>query len=326
MSDQSERRVDLLAFQNFQLLDIAGPMQVFATANRVLEDAGRAPVYRLRIIARQGQTMAWAGLTLLSEPLPDADEPCDTLVIAGGDAVQEALRDPELVAWIVRKAPNTRRIASICTGAFLAGTAGLLDGRRAVTHWDSCDLLARTFPAAKVEPDPIFIEDGKLWTSAGVTAGIDLALALVERDLGRAVAMAVARDLVVFLKRPGGQSQFSGALSAQQAVRPALRELQAWIPAHLGDDLSVAALAARACLSERSFARAFRAEVGQSPAAYVETLRVERARTLLEDGAESLEVVTRATGFSSPEILRRAFHRRVGVSPAAYRERFRLAA
>jgi transcriptional regulator GlxA family with amidase domain len=178
----------------------------------------------------------------------------------------------------------------------------------------------------EVDPDPVWVRDGDVWTSAGVTTGIDLALALVEDDLGAEVALAIARELVVFLKRPGGQSQFSGALSAQQATRPALRELQAWIPAHLTDDLSVAALAARACLSERSFARAFRAEVGQSPAAYVERLRVERARTLLEDGAESLEAVTRATGFTSPEILRRAFHRRVGVSPAAYRERFRLAA
>ena len=176
------------------------------------------------------------------------------------------------------------------------------------------------------DPDPVFVRDGNVWTSAGVTAGIDLSLALVEEDLGAEVALAVARLLVVFFKRPGGQSQFSGALSVQQASRPALRDLQAWIAGHLDQDLSVAALADRAGLSERSFARAFRAEVGQTPAAYVEALRVERARDLLEDGAQSLESVARAAGFSSPEILRRAFHRRLGVSPAGYRERFRLAA
>jgi len=231
-----------------------------------------------------------------------------------------------IVDWIARASRRARRTTSVCTGSYLLAAAGLLDGRRATTHWDYCAALAERYPAVEVDPDPVWVRDGDVWTSAGVTAGIDLALALVEDDLGAQVALAVARELVVFLKRPGGQSQFSGALSAQQATRPALRELQAWIAGHLGEDLSVAALAARACLSERSFARAFRAEIGQTPAAYVETLRVERARALLEDGAESLDAVTRATGFTSPEVLRRAFHRRVGVSPAAYRSRFRLAA
>ncbi len=239
-------------------------------------------------------------------------------------AARSAIR--AIVDWIARASRRARRTTSVCTGAYLLAAAGLLDGRRATTHWEQCGHLAQHYPAVDVDPDPVWVRDGDVWTSAGVTAGIDLALALVEDDLGPEVALAIARELVVFLKRPGGQSQFSGALSAQQASRPALRELQAWIPAHLGDDLSVAALAARACLSERSFARAFRAEIGQTPAAYVEKLRVERARALLEDGAESLEAVSQATGFTSPEVLRRAFHRRVGVSPAAYRERFRLAA
>jgi transcriptional regulator GlxA family with amidase domain len=201
-----------------------------------------------------------------------------------------------------------------------------LDGRRATTHWNYCAVLAERYPEVELDPDPLFVRDGNVWTSAGVTAGIDLALALVEEDLGAEVALVVARLLVVFFKRPGGQSQFSGALSAQQASRPALRELQAWIAGHLDEDLSIAALADRAGFSERSFARAFRAEVGQTPAAYVEALRVERARALLEDGAQSLETVARAAGFSSTEILRRAFHRRLGVSPGGYRERFRLAA
>ena len=186
---------------------------------------------------------------------------------------------------------------------------------------DQVELAGRA-PVRGADPDPVFVRDGNVWTSAGVTAGIDLALALVEEDLGAEVALAVARLLVVFFKRPGGQSQFSGVLAVQQASRPALRDLQAWIAGHLDEDLSVAALADRARLSERSFARAFRAEVGQTPAACVEALRVERARALLEDGAQSLEAIA----LSSPEILRRAFHRRLGVSPAGYRERFPLAA
>jgi transcriptional regulator GlxA family with amidase domain len=202
----------------------------------------------------------------------------------------------------------------------------VLDGRRAVTHWEWCDTLAGAFPAIEVDADPIFIRDGRIWTSAGVTAGMDLALALVEEDLGREIALEVARQLVLFMKRPGGQSQFSAGLAAQTAVRPPLRGLQDWIPDHLAEDLSVPALAVRAHMSERSFARAFRREVGMTPAAYVEGLRVERARALLEDGETSLEAVARAVGLSSAEILRRAFHRQLGVGPAAYRERFRHAA
>jgi transcriptional regulator GlxA family with amidase domain len=266
------------------------------------------------------------GLRLGVGPLPEPPPRHDTLVVAGGAGARRAIGDPAIVDWIARASKRARRTTSICTGSYLLAAAGLLDGRRATTHWDYCVALAQRYPAVDIDPDPVWVRDGDVWTSAGVTAGIDLALALVEDDLGAGVALAIARQLVVFLKRPGGQSQFSGALSAQQATRPALRDLQGWIAGHLGDDLSVAALAARAGFSERSFARAFRTEIGQTPAAYVETLRVERARALLEDGAESLEAVARATGFSSPEILRRAFHRRVGVSPAAYRERFRLAA
>jgi transcriptional regulator GlxA family with amidase domain len=202
--------------------------------------------------------------------------------------------------------------------------AGVLDDRRATTHWSFCDDLARTYAGVEVDPDPVFVRDGDVWTSAGITAGIDLALALVEDDLGPEVALAVARELVVFLKRPGGQSQFSSALSAQQASQPALRDLQAWVAGHLEENLSVPVLAERALMSERSFARAFHREVGQTPAAYVEALRIERARDLLEGGAPSLEAVAQSSGFASAEVLRRAFHRRVGVSPAEYRERFRL--
>jgi transcriptional regulator GlxA family with amidase domain len=317
------RRVLVLAVECTESLDILGPVEVFDYADREVPGS-----YRIQVVGptTDGQITMSNGLRLGVGPLPEPPPRHDTLLVAGGEGARRATADPAIVDWISRASRRARRTTSVCTGSYLLAAAGLLDGRRATTHWGFCAGLAERYPTVEVDPDPVWVRDGDIWTSAGVTAGIDLALALVEDDLGAEVALAVARQLVVFLKRPGGQSQFSGALAAQQATRPALRELQAWIAGHLTDDLSVAALAARASLSERSFARAFRAEIGQTPAAYVETLRVERARALLEDGAESLEAVTRATGFTSPEVLRRAFHRRVGVSPAAYRERFRLAA
>jgi transcriptional regulator GlxA family with amidase domain len=317
------RRVLVLAVEGTESLDILGPVEVFDYADRMVPGS-----YRIDVVgpSTDGQITMSNRLRLGVDPLPEPPPRHDTLLVAGGEGARRAIADPVIVDWIVRASRRARRTTSVCTGAYLLAAAGLLDGRRATTHWEWCAALAERHRAVEVDPDPIWVRDGDVWTSAGVTAGIDLALALVEDDLGAEVALAVARELVVFLKRPGGQSQFSGALAAQQATRPALRELQAWIAGHLDQDLSVAALAAEAGLSERSFARAFRAEIGQTPAAYVETLRIERARALLEDGAESLEAVTRATGFTSPEVLRRAFHRRVGVSPAAYRERFRLAA
>jgi transcriptional regulator GlxA family with amidase domain len=214
----------------------------------------------------------------------------------------------------------------VCTGAYLLAAAGLLDNRRATTHWAHCDELARRFASVHVDADPIFIHDDDVWTSAGITAGIDLALALVEDDLGPHVALSAARELVVFLKRLGGQSQFSSALSAQQEARPELRELQAWIAGHLDEELTVPTLAERALMSERSFARAFHREGRPNPCRLRRGLRIERARDLLEDGAPSLEAVAQATGFASAEVLRRAFHRRLGVSPAEYRDRFRLTA
>jgi transcriptional regulator GlxA family with amidase domain len=215
----------------------------------------------------------------------------------------------------------------VCTGALALARAGLLDGRRATTHWAWCAALAEAFPAVAVDPDPIYVRDGEIWTSAGVTAGMDMALAMVEEDLGTDVALTVARFLVVFLKRPGGQAQFSAGLAAQAAgaAREPLRELQGWMNDNLDADLSVGALAFRACLSERHFARAWRDETGQTPAASVEVLRVERARVLLEDGI-AVDAVARACGFASAEVLRRVFHRRLGVAPSAYRERFRTAA
>lgn len=314
------RRVVLLAPDGLQPLDAIGPLEVFHTASML-----RPGAYAVEIVAPGGGVVtSRSGLRIMADPLP---EPCgiDTVLVAGGEGTRIAARDPELLAWVRAASAAARRTASVCTGSFVLAAAGLLDGRRATTHWMWCDLLRQSFPAVTVEPDPIFIRDGNLWTSAGVTAGMDLALALVEDDLGPEVALAVARRLVVFVKRPGGQAQFSAGLAAQSARREPLRELQAWIVDHLAADLSIPALAQRACLSERQFSRAFKDETGMTPAHYVESLRVERARLLLEDGA-TVDEAARATGFRSAEVLRRAFHRRIGVAPSAYRERFATAA
>jgi transcriptional regulator GlxA family with amidase domain len=317
------RHVLVLAVPDCQSLDLFGPVEVFQHASMEVPDA-----YRVEVVAPtdDGSITMQNGLRLSLGPLPDPPPRHDTLVIAGGSGTVAAADDPAIVDWVLRASGRARRTVSVCTGAFLLAAAGLLDDRRATTHWAFSDQLASRYPRVVVDPDPVFIHEGDVWTSAGITAGIDLALALVDDDLGPDVALAVARALVVFLKRPGGQAQFSRTLSAQQALRPELRELQAWIAGHLDDDLSVPVLAERALMSERSFARAFHREVGQTPAAYVEALRIERARTLLEDGAPSLEAVAQAAGFASAEVLRRAFHRHLGVSPADYRDRFRLAA
>jgi transcriptional regulator GlxA family with amidase domain len=315
------RHIIVLAVEACQSLDVLGPVEVFDHARGQVAGA-----YRVDVVGpTDGDTVTMEnGLRLGVLPLPEPPPRHDTLVVAGGAGARAAVENAELVDWVGRASRRANRTASICTGAYLLAAAGLLDNRRATTHWKWCDALSKSYPAVEVDPDPVFIRDENVWTSAGITAGIDLSLALVEEDLGPEVALAVARELVVFFKRPGGQAQFSSALSAQQAARPALRELQAWIAGHLKEELSVAALAQRAIMSERSFARAFRREVGETPAAYVETLRIEQARALLEDGAPSLEAVAQSVGFASAEVLRRAFHRRVGVSPADYRTRFRL--
>ena len=317
------RHVVVLAVEGSLSLDVLGPVEVFSFA------CGQVPgAYRVEIVGpTEGDTITMSnGIRLGVTPLPEPPPRHDTLVVAGGAGARAAVDNARVVDWVARAAAQANRVTSVCTGAYLLGAAGLLDGRRATTHWYFCEDLAHGWPAVQVEPDSVFICDGNVWTSAGVTAGMDLALALVEEDLGPEVALAVARLLVVFLKRPGGQSQFSATLAAQQAAIPAMRELQAWIAGNLTEDLSVPALASRVNLSERSFARAFRREIGQTPAAYVEALRVEHARALLEAGAPSLEAVAQASGLAGAEVLRRAFHRQVGVGPAAYRERFHLAA
>jgi transcriptional regulator GlxA family with amidase domain len=241
-------------------------------------------------------------------------------VDAGGAGIHAACRDARLVDWVTARAARARRVASVCSGAFLLAEAGLLDGRRAVTHWGRCEAFARRFPAVRLEPDPIFVNDGKFWTSAGITAGIDLALALVEADLGHRLALAVARHLVVFLKRPGGQAQFSAALTLQTAERR-FERLHSWMVDNIRRDLSVPALARAARMSERSFVRHYRGSTGMTPARAVERLRVEAARRQLEDG-ETIKRVARGCGFGSEETMRRAFLRALGVTPQAYGRRF----
>jgi transcriptional regulator GlxA family with amidase domain len=312
--------VEILVFPECQLLDVAGPLQVFASANERLG----LPVqpYSLRVIGPGEPVLsASAGLRLVVEPLPDADEALDTLVVAGGPGVGTAIEDPALLAWVATRAARARRVASVCTGAFLLAAAGLLNGRRATTHWAHCDRLARDYPMLRVEPNPIFVRDGTVWTSAGITAGIDLALALVEEDLGRAAAMSIARHLVMFLKRPGGQSQFSTML-ALQAGEDRFAALHAWIGDNLAADLSLPVLAAQAGMSERSLGRHYRDETGMTPAKGVERLRVEAARRALSETRWPVKRIAKACGFGSEETMRRSFLRHVCTTPQEYRARF----
>jgi transcriptional regulator GlxA family with amidase domain len=258
---------------------------------------------------------------VVGERLAAAAGPIDTLIVAGGAGVDAACRDRRLIAWIARASKRTRRTCSVCTGAFLLAEAGLLAGRRATTHWSACADLAARYPDIDVDPDAIYVQDGAVWSSAGITAGIDLALALVEGDLGRSLAMRVARRLVVFLKRPGGQSQFSALLEAQTAD-DGFAALHEWMAANLAGDLSVERLADQAAMSPRNFARVYAAKFGTTPAKAVEAMRVEAARRALEDSDRQIDEVARRCGFGDEETMRRAFQRRLGVNPRDYRRRF----
>jgi transcriptional regulator GlxA family with amidase domain len=313
-------RIEILTFPDSQLLDVAGPLQVFATANDLARMSGGAPPYELVVVGETAQVTTSSGLALAVTSLPPPGAPLHTLVVAGGWGVNAACENHQLVEWVRLRAKTAQRIASVCSGAFLLASAGLLDGRRAVTHWQRCPDFERRFPAVRLEPDPIFIRDGDIWTSAGVTAGIDLALALVEADLGRGAALAIARHLVVFMKRPGGQAQFSSAL-ALQGGDTRFDRLHAWIMDNLGRPLPLAALAERANMSARSFSRHYRQATGRTPARAIEDIRIEAARRLLEEGASVARASARC-GFGSEETMRRAFLRSFGTSPQSYRERF----
>ena len=314
------KTIHVLAFADAQLLDVTGPLQVFASANDIAAHRGLPAPYQPRVIAEGGgAVLSSAGLAMLADPLPDT--PSDTLIISGGWGVYAAAQNPQLVDWVRQQAARSRRVASVCTGAFLLAASGWLDGRRVVTHWTRCEQLAQQHPQLRVEPNPIFINDGPVWTSAGVTAGIDLSLALVEADLGRAMALEVARQLVVFLKRPGGQSQFSVTLDLQHQGKR-FDDLHAWIAENLHLDLGIAALALQAGMSERSFIRHYRADTGQTPARAIERIRVETARRLLSDTGVPIKRIAVQCGFGSEETLRRSFLRAMGVVPQVYRERF----
>jgi transcriptional regulator GlxA family with amidase domain len=316
------RAVEILAYPAVQLLDVAGPLQVFTSANELAARDGKAPLYVSRVVSAGAPVVtASAGLGLIAAPLPSAQAALDTLLVAGGPGVHAAADDPALLHWVRARAAVARRIASVCTGAFLIAAAGLLDGRRAATHWLHCAELARRFPAIRVESDPIFVRDGAIWTSAGVTAAIDLALALVEDDAGRSLALAVARHLVMFLKRPGGQAQFSTVLSLQSAENR-FGALHSWMSARLADDLSLPALARKAGMSERNFSRRYTEATGITPARAVERLRVEAARRLLSDTRQPVKRIAARCGFGSEETLRRSFVRLLAATPHDYRARF----
>jgi transcriptional regulator GlxA family with amidase domain len=322
------RSIVIVAFDQALLLDVAGPLQVFASTRDRAAACGLPDPYALTVVAPGGGAVTTSsGLAILAAPLEALrGKPIDTLIAVGGLGSRQAMHDPGLIRWIARRARRARRVCSVCTGAFLLAAAGLLDGKRVTTHWWAADELRQRFPRITVDPDPIFLRAGKIWTSAGVTAGIDLALALVEEDLGRAVALDVARHLVVFLKRPGGQSQFSALLAAQAQDDGGFVALHQWMAQHLAEDLRVEVLAERAGMSPRNFARVYARRVGATPAKTVERLRLEAARRALEEGARPVETIARACGFGDEERMRRSFLRQLGVPPSQYRQRFSRAA
>ena len=314
-------RIAILAFPRVQLLDVAGPADVFAEASRQL---GRPTAYQVQVIgSRAGLLRSSNGLRLAVDATVATQRGrIDTLLVAGSPEVEDMAGDAKLYDWLRRQSRAVRRYGSVCSGAFVLAAAGLLDGKRVTTHWNAAARLAAACPRASVEADAIHVKDGKLYTSAGVTAGMDLALALVEEDHGRELALRVARELVMFLKRPGGQSQFSAHLAAQTAERSSVREVQAHVLANLKDDLSVPALALYAGMSERSFARTFRSETGTTPAEFVENARIDAARRLAETSDLPAKRLADAVGYAAVDGFRRAFGRRLGVSLVEYRRRF----
>ncbi|MFH1115701.1 MAG: helix-turn-helix domain-containing protein [Pseudomonadota bacterium] len=322
-SDRDVRLVALLAVPPATGLDIVGPASVFGAVNRIPWSHG--PQFRVELIttAPTGIVEGQFGIPLVAHRhYREIRDTVDTLLVAGGAGACKP-PDDDLLCWLREMAPRVRRLGSVCTGAFLLAAAGLLKDRRATTHWAYARELASRYPDVTVDPDPIWIQDGNVFTSAGVTAGMDLALALVEEDYGADIALKVARGLVLFLRRPGGQAQFSVSLSTQAPGRKPLLDLQAWIAEHLDEDLSVESMAARTAMSPRNFARVFVGELGITPARYVANARLEAARRLLESTDKSMQEMAATCGFGSAEIMRRAFLRAFGIVPARYREHFR---
>jgi len=310
--------VRIFVFPGVRLLDVTGPIEVFTSAN---DFGGR---YRLELVSADGRDVITAGGTRLGADLAVGDlrQPSDVLIIPGGPEWERLIKDDAFLDMVRQLNEKARFTASVCTGAFLLAGAGLLDGRRATTHWRDAGQLALRFPAVRVEPDAIFVQDGQLMTSAGVSAGIDLSLAIVEKHYGAPVARAVAKDMVVFMQRPGGQSQFSVRSQAPHTRHEMLRHVLDAVVEDPAGSHTLSAMARRAGLSTRQVTRLFDQEVGMTPARYVEQVRMEAARAMLETGDDTLDVVARRAGFGSPESLRRAFTRHLGVVPSAYRASF----
>ena len=321
-------RVAIAAYDGVSLLDLSGPLETLRLASTHPNHLGTKLAYDCHVVSVRGGTVMTAdGLGLVTQPLATLDRTSiDTLIVPGACNIDDVFRDRKLIKWLRRRAPRCRRVCSVCIGTFLLAEAGLLRGRRAVTHWMHCALLATRHPEITVESDAIYVRDGAIWTSAGVTTGIDLALALIEQDCGRAVAMHVARVLVVYLRRMGGQSQYSALLASQvESATEAFTDLERWIAENLTADLRVDRLAERAGMSPRNFARRYTAERKRTPARVVESIRVDAARRVLEETTDRIDDIARRCGFSNEDQLRRAFSRHVGIPPRVYRARFAAA-
>ncbi|TCV98305.1 GlxA family transcriptional regulator [Biostraticola tofi] len=317
-------RLLVVIYPGVNLLDVTGPIQAFEEANRLQDPPGNA--YRVKVASvAGGAVISGAGLTLWSEALEAClPEDVDTLLLPGGSSNGIPPDQPAIADWVRRHAGQFGRICSVCTGAFILAESGLMEGCRVTTHWRWADELAARYPSLRVEADAIFLEQGNIWSTAGVTAGIDLALALIERDYGHRTAISCARDMVVYMKRPGGQSQYSAPLSAQYADQGLFADLHAWIASHLEDDLRIERLAEAACMSPRNFARLYAATMGTTPAKTVELMRLEAARLALETTGSSIKTVADQVGLRHEQNLRRLFQRHYGVNPAQYRHRFSL--
>jgi transcriptional regulator GlxA family with amidase domain len=317
------KQIVILGYDGIMGLDLVGPMEAFGSAQVKSPKGTWNPCYHVTIATLSGNTFrSEFGLTFAADKTLSAIPDADTLIVPGGRGLREAENHRKLSAWLLKSAGSIRRIASICTGIYGIAPSGLLDGRTVATHWKFASDLAKRFPKLKVDPNSLYIKDGKFWTAAGVTAGIDLSLALIEEDFGPEVALSVARDLVVYMKRPGGQEQYSEPLQFQLQSRSRFADLLPWVLAHLDQDLSVEALAKRISLCPRQFSRRFTQEFGSSPASFVRRLRLDEARERLAAPDCSVEGVARSVGFNDADNFRRAFERCFGIAPSEYRGRF----
>src|SRR5205809_2945100 len=324
----STRRIVFVAASEDAILDLVGPLHVFARASEMYcrENPGSAPIYSVEVVTTSAHRsfVANCGLRITAhKTFRELRGQIDTLLVAGGNSIKRDEINPEVLRWLRKIAGRIRRVGSVCTGAMLLARAGLLDGRRATTHWNWCEVLIRRAPRAKVDPDPIFIRDENVYTSVGVTAGMDLALALVEEDYGSRLALQVARNLVLYLRRPGGQSQFSAALSLQVTDRKPLRELEAWVLDNLRKRVTVPLLAQRVAMSARNFARVFTNEMETTPAKLVECLRVEAVRRRMDESQNSMETIAGECGFGNVNSMRNVFQRTLKIAPGQYRRHFR---